>query len=309
MLDWWRDEWHDSSEAQYYAYDVSEAAITMLRRIREAVGDDFLIIVNANETKIPRSAPYVNGMYMETISSPLHGYTHQELIEIESTLLWGEQYLREPLINCLRGKGLPSEPSESPRNQQWMRLFTTMSLTHSDGYVLYTPGISFNTHTHEYEIWEGHSEVHEQGELHAHTEHYWYPFYEAPLGSPVGAKGQLYEAIEGLFIREFTNGWAVYNRSGKAQQIELPEKVSGVGSGVNDERSHVLPDLDGEIYLKPESGLETPPTADINADGTINILDLVLVANGFGNAEPDLNGDGIVNILDLMLVANAFENP
>ena len=309
MLDWWRDEWHDSSEAQYYAYDVSEAAITMLRRIREAVGDDFLIIVNANETKIPRSAPYVNGMYMETISSPLHGYTHQELIEIESTLLWGEQYLREPLINCLRGKGLPSEPSESPRNQQWMRLFTTMSLTHSDGYVLYTPGISFNTHTHEYEIWEGHSEVHEQGELHAHTEHYWYPFYEAPLGSPVGAKGQLYEAIEGLFIREFTNGWAVYNRSGKAQQIELPEKVSGVGSGVNDERSHVLPDLDGEIYLKPESGLETPPTADINADGTINILDLVLVANGFGNAEPDLNGDGIVNILDLVLVANAFGNP
>ena len=45
---------------------------------------------------------------------------------------------------------------------------------------------------------------------------------------------------------------------------------------------------------------------DVNDDGVVNILDLVLVANGFGNAEPDINGDGIVNILDLVVVANAF---
>ncbi|MYA99951.1 hypothetical protein F4X90_09795, partial [Candidatus Poribacteria bacterium] len=30
-------------------------------------------------------------------------------------------------------------------------------------------------------------------------------------------------------------------------------------------------------------------------------------ANAFGTAEPDLNGDGVVNILDLVIVANAFE--
>ena len=61
-------------------------------------------------------------------------------------------------------------------------------------------------------------------------------------------------------------------------------------------------DLDGEIYLKAE----TPPTADVNADGTVNILDLVAVANAFGEAAPDLNGDGVVNIQDLVIVANAF---
>ena len=48
---------------------------------------------------------------------------------------------------------------------------------------------------------------------------------------------------------------------------------------------------------------------DVNADGIVNILDLVIVANAFGDQEPDLNGDGIVNILDLVLVANAFGNP
>ena len=46
---------------------------------------------------------------------------------------------------------------------------------------------------------------------------------------------------------------------------------------------------------------------DVNEDGVVNVLDLVIVANAFGAAEPDLNGDGVVNIQDLVIVANAFE--
>ena len=311
FLDWWRDDWRDSSEAHYYAYDVSEAAITILRRIRDGVSrDDFLIIVNTNRTKIPRSAPYVNGTFMETID----GYSHAGLAEIENTLLWAEQNLREPQINCLEGWSIPTEPLDSPRNRQWMRLFTTISLTHSDGYVLYVAGILSLVHTHVYEIWEGHLAEHAQGAdfQHRHLhEHYWYDFYDAPLGRPVGEKGMRYLGREGLFIREYTNGWAVYNRSGKARKIQLPEKVSGVASGIENKRWHTLPDLDGEIYLK--TGLETSPTrqtapaVDVNEDGIVNILDLVVVANAFGKTDPDINGDGTVNILDLVAVANAFE--
>ncbi len=70
---------------------------------------------------------------------------------------------------------------------------------------------------------------------------------------------------------------------------------------------HTPPDLDGEIYLKSASGLETAPTANVNGDGVVNIQDLVIVANALGKAEPDLNGDGVVNIQDLVIVANAFE--
>ena len=288
FLDWW----HEGRSILFNRAGIADidgkyqklevvAKLSMLKRIREAVGEDFLILVNTVQSKAIRSAPYVNGTFMETEWEAENGaYTHHQLSEIEGILLWSEKNFRYPQINCLEGYGIPTENLNSPTNQRWMRVFTTLTLTHSDGYVLYS---------------------HDRG-------HVWYDFWDADLGRPVGGdetKGQLYENREGLFIREFTNGWAVYNRSGTEQQIEFSETVSGVASGVTEKRSHAIPDLDGEIYLKVAVSIP----ADINADGTVNILDLVRVANAFGDGEPDLNGDGIVNILDLVLVANAFGGP
>ena len=56
---------------------------------------------------------------------------------------------------------------------------------------------------------------------------------------------------------------------------------------------------------------ESPPiSADVNGDGSVNILDLVSVASQFGNAgtnlAADVSRDGVVNILDLVLVAGTF---
>ena len=166
-----------------------------------------------------------------------------------------------------------------------MRLFTTLSLTHSDGYVLFALGNRSDT-----------------GDIDYH-DHYWYDFWDADLGTPIGEKGQLYRNRDGLYIREFTNGWAVYNRSGKEQQIQFLGKVKGIASGLT-ATAHTIPDLDGEIYLK---AFEISNPTDVNGDGTVNILDLVAVANAFGKTYPDINGDGTVNILDLVAVANAFE--
>ncbi|MXY99655.1 sigma-70 family RNA polymerase sigma factor [Candidatus Poribacteria bacterium] len=248
----------DSDNGVYYRSVEAEgsARISMVRRIREDVGDDFLIIVKTNQRPAPLSAPYVNGMFMEAILDEQDiGYTHAGLREIESTLLWSEQNFREPQITALEGRDISLEPADSPRNQQRMRVITTLSLTHSDGYVCYNIGIKGFIHEHEYEIWSGHEREHIAGKSHHHNhQHYWYPFWDAPLGRPVGKKAQLYHnskghGVEGLFIREFTNGWAVYNRSGKAQDIRLPEQASGVASGIIGV-NHTLSDLDGEIYLK-----------------------------------------------------------
>ena len=57
------------------------------------------------------------------------------LTEIENTLLWLDQNLREPRINALHGGG--HAPEFSSVNLRQMRAITTLVLTHSNGYVLY----------------------------------------------------------------------------------------------------------------------------------------------------------------------------
>ena len=56
--------------------------------------------------------------------------------------------------------------------------------------------------------------------------------------------------------------------------------------------------------------VRTGPNVDVNADGVINIQDLVLVAASFGQSgasnRADVNGDKVVNIADLVLVAGAL---
>ena len=273
---------------------VTAAYITILKGVRARVRDDFLILVNRNRLKSPHYAEWINGSYMETDLDSPEDFTHEGFIEIEEALLWNEAHLREPRINVLQA-GSIAPPFDSPDNLRWVRFFTTLVLTHSNGYCVFGTPL------------ETDGDIQTDGHGYIQRVHIWYDFWNASLGRPIGAKGEIYEGREGLFIREFTNGWAVYNRSGKSQEVQLPEAVSGWSSGVKDKRWHILPDLDGEIYLKSESGVETAPTADVNTDGVVNILDLVAVATAFGQTTPDVNGDGIVNVLDLVVVANAFE--
>ena len=59
----------------------------------------------------------------------------------------------------------------------------------------------------------------------------------------------------------------------------------------------------GEISTSP-----LPPNPDANLDGRINVLDLIVVAQHFGeqplsNPLADTNKDGVVNLLDLVFVA------
>ena len=263
--------------------DMIQAMFNILSKAREQIPEDFLIIVNTNELRPHIDyAEFINGIFMETGKDLSSGYSLARLRLIENSLSWAETNLRKPRINCLEGEGMSIEPPDGPNNLRWMRLFTTLSLTHSDGYVLYTTGFR------------------DLGG--PHHDHLWHAFWDADLGRPVGTKAQQYQNTDGLFIREFTNGWAVYNRSEKAQTITLPASATPVSDRGNNAASqtHLLPDLDGEMYLK----IKNP--ADVNGDWEVNVLDLVQVANGLGTATPDPNGDGVVNILDLIFVAQQF---
>ena len=249
----------------------------ILREARARVRDDFLIIVNANHSKPTRYAEFINGSSMEPGAdyAGIGGGTYKRLQVLDDTLLWNEENLREPIFNWAEFFYLPTEPPNSPANVQRMRLATARGLTLSDGYIRLS---------YKWGAWHDWLDQH----------NYWHDFWDTDLGRPVGEKGRLYdEDIKGLFIREFTNGWAVYNRSGTVQPVQLPQSI-GVASHKNGS-VHTVPDLDGEMFLKV--------VLDLNGDGVINILDLVIIANAFGESEPDLNGDGVVNILDLVIVA------
>ena len=274
MFDHWAEDEDGATPAE------QRARSNIIERIRAETRPDFLIMGNTNDLKIPRTGEHINGGFMES-GVPLDKTGERlesALSQIEDALLWLEANLREPRVNALEGWAVPGEPLDGAINLRWMRAFTTFSLTHSDGYVLFNDGV-------------GHS-------------HYWYDFWDADLGRPLSeAKAQLYENREGLYIREFTNGWAVYNHSGASQVIALPEEVQGVASGlVNTE--HALANLDGEMYLR----VKPPNPADVNGDGVVNILDLTIIAQGFGTDDltVDVNGDGFVNILDLVFVADQF---
>ena len=242
MFDYWSEAWpvlvqrdEDTNSLRVFRTMEAEqlARDDILRRIRAQTRPDFLIMGNVNAEIIPRTAPYINGGFMESTTP---GDQSAEGIEtslnkIRNTLMWLEQNLREPRINALEGWAVPTEPLNSPTNLRWMRAFTTLSLTHSDGYVLFMDVIN--------------------------GEKYWHDFWDTDLGRPVGEKGQLYENREGLYIREFTNGWAAYNHSGAPQKITLPEEVTSVTSSLTN-TLHTLANLDGGIYLKTTVPVDAP---------------------------------------------------
>ena len=261
-------------------HDRLPAKETIIRQIRAETRPDFLVLVNANDRIIPNTAPFINGAFMESLF-PLDYIgrdLEDQLTTVENLLPWMESHLKPPVFTAPSGGTYAVEPPGSDYNLRWMRLVTTLSLTHSDGYVLFNIGAD-------------------------DALHYWYDFWDADLGQPVGEKRQLYQETDGLYIREFTNGWAVYNHSGETQVITLPEEAQGVASNLVG-TEHTLPNRDGEMYLR----VKPKNPADVNRDGVVNILDLTIIAQAFGtdSLEGDVNGDGVVNVIDLVFVANQF---
>ena len=88
----------------------------------------------------------------------------------------------------------------------------------------------------------------------------------------------------------------------------IPDGRYYIRAVVKDSRGAVT-----DVYSEGAVIISQPTPYDLNRDGVVNIIDLVLVANRFGetivgqpDANPDLNGDGVVDILDLVLIAAHF---
>ena len=91
-------------------------------------------------------------------------------------------------------------------------------------------------------------------------------------------------------------------KSAGETHLTLDKFEFGTGTGEN------IPAGPHEIQITVEEGLAT---GDVNRDGRVSILDLILVAQQLGKRVPagspvDLNGDGVVSILDLILAAQGI---
>jgi len=204
LLDWWCDDQH---------------RLELVKAVREAIGDKYLIIANTNDRTAPESASFINGYFMECTRSK----TANDWKRIADTLKWAEKNLRSPRVNCLE-----TWYHNSRKDLHLMRATTTLTLTHSDGYCLFSDPNPLPSGDHR---------------------HNWYPFWDKSLGKPLSEETS---KDDGTVIRQFENGTVVYNPMGnKPVEVIFSKTRKSIATGINSNR-HKLGCTDGDIYLKIE---------------------------------------------------------
>ena len=85
-------------------------------------------------------------------------------------------------------------------------------------------------------------------------------------------------------------------------------RVNDIGLQVIDSHGNITRQ---DYTLQADNSLLSGNNPDVNSDGRVDVIDLVLVASNFGKTinssahpNPDVNRDGVVNVADLVLVAS-----
>lgn len=230
LLDWWNDD-HDR--------------LSLVGAVRDAIGETPLIVVNSNDRNTPNTASYVNGLFME-VTRTSEAADWQRVAE---TLSWAEEHLRPPRVNCLE-----TWFHHSRDDLHLMRATTTLSMTHSNGYCLFSDPNPLATPDHL---------------------HNWYAFWEKEtepnrpkLGKPIASR---VVRPNGVVTRLFQYGMVAYNAKGNGlATLWFRRPVLSTATGVIDTK-HVLNDEDGDIYVNT-----WPTLADVSQDGSLTVVDVVV---------------------------------
>ena len=253
------------------------AYIDLIKLVREAIGEDMLLMVNSNMFEVPQTAPYINGLYMECYEST----TEADWQLLTNTLTWAEKNLRSPQTNCLEvwADTLRSNPAEMHK----MRATTALSMIRSDGYALFCDDDALPAPDHL---------------------HNFYDFWNKSLGK---AKGQGFERTDNAWQREYDSGTAIYNPIGNGTvTITFADERRSVTTG-KISKTHILGAYDGDIFL-PYTG---STLGDINGDVKVTTVDALMVLQAASGRKvitenqilaADINKDGKVTAVDALKV-------
>lgn len=207
------DLWHDDDA-------TARDAVSLVRKIRGAVGDRAILVGNVNGRLPTLTASYLNGMYMEGFGA--HFFPDWRTAAMNMT--WGESHLHKPAITALEGWW-----QTTGRNDlSLMREVTTLSLVFSNGYVLFSDPNGPPDHLHD-----------------------WYAFWDKSLGRPVGPLATLNRPdLSGAYTRLYEHGEVVFNPpSNQPASITFPEpRRSSATNTIG--RSFTIAPGDGDLFLK-----------------------------------------------------------
>lgn len=217
MFDWWRED---------------DARVAMIEKVRAAIGENAILIVNSNGRRPERTAQYINGMYMEGFGSTFFA----DWRTAAANLLWAQSHLHPPAITALegwyplnsshKGEDVSKVQAEGRSDHAMMREITTLSLTHSNGYVLFGDPNSLPTPDHL---------------------HDWYSFWDKTLGRPTGPLAAA--GPSGSFRRDFERGTVIFNPpSNQPIEIKFPEQRMSEATGKL-VLTRTINGGDGDIFL------------------------------------------------------------
>ena len=209
------DIWHEETP------QTAQESVSLIRKIRAAVGEQAILIGNVNNRLPLYTAPYLNGMYLEGFGARFF----PDWRTAAANLQWGEAHLHKPAITALEGWWQTTGRGDLPL----MRQVTTLSLVFSNGYVLFGDPNGPPDHLHD-----------------------WYPFWGKSLGRPTSPLATLDRPdLAGAYTRRYEKGEAVFNPPGnRPVNVSFPAPMRSAASQTIGRAFTVNPG-DGDLFLNP----------------------------------------------------------
>jgi Hypothetical glycosyl hydrolase family 15 len=209
MLDLWRDD----------APQTARDSLSLIRTMRQAVGDQAILIGNVTGRVPAATGAYLNGMYMEGFGSRFF----PDWRTAAANLGWAQTHLHAPAITALEGWWQTTGRDDLAL----MRSVTTLSLVFSNGYVLFADPNGPPDHKHD-----------------------WYPFWDKSLGKPTGPLASLDRPdLAGAYTRRFEKGEAVFNPpANRSVTVNFPTPMRSAATN-STARSFTVAPGDGDLFL------------------------------------------------------------